>query len=142
MKRHILIVSVILTALLAASCSVYHPQMVDVPLLHHKGDGHVDLGMSMQWLGVPTSAEWNLSASYAPTDWLALQAAGVYDMSKTGFAQAAVGSYLPWDNFVMLPNDCQKLLISKYWKLGLKNSKTRDLKEEYQKLFGNANQNR
>ncbi|MBQ9545876.1 MAG: hypothetical protein IJU90_01125 [Bacteroidales bacterium] len=101
MKRHILIVSVILTALLAASCSVYHPQMVDVPLLHHKGDGHIDLGMSMQWLGVPTSAEWNLSASYAPTDWLALQAAGVYDMSKTGFAQAAVGSYLPWDNFVL-----------------------------------------
>ena len=42
---------------------------------------------------------------------------------------------MSWDNFVMLPNDCQKLLISKYWKLGLKNSKTRDLKEEYQKLL-------
>ncbi|MBR1517445.1 MAG: hypothetical protein IJ620_04810, partial [Bacteroidales bacterium] len=66
-KRRGLLLAI--AACLMASCSVYHPQMVDVPLLTHKGDGHVDLGLSMQWLGIPTSAEWNLSASYAPTDW-------------------------------------------------------------------------
>lgn len=100
MKRIFWIVCAVIATTIT-SCSVYHPQMVDVPLLNHKGDGHVDLGMSMQWLGVPTSAELNLSASYAPTDWLALQAAGVYDMSKTGFAQAAVGTYIPWEKFVV-----------------------------------------
>lgn len=86
---------------LLSSCSVYHPQMVDMPLLTHKGDGHVDMGLSMQWLVVPTSMEANLSASYAPTDWLALQADGVYDFSRTGYGQAAVGFYHPWDKFVV-----------------------------------------
>lgn len=84
---------------LATSCSVYHPQMVDVPLLTHKGDGHADLGVSMQWLLVPTSIEANVSGSYAATDWLAVQAAGVYDGSKTGYAQAAMGYYHPWEKF-------------------------------------------
>lgn len=83
-----------------SSCSVYHPQMVDMPLLTHKGDGHVDMSLSMDMLLVPTSMEANLSASYAATDWLAVQAAGVYDFSKTGFAQAALGYYHPWHKFV------------------------------------------
>ena len=30
-----------------------------------------------------------------------MQAAGVYDFSKTGFAQAAVGYYHPWEKFVV-----------------------------------------
>lgn len=91
----------ILTAAVVCSCSVYHPQMADVPLIAHQGDGHAELSASVDWMGVPTAIESNLSVSYGVTDWVAVQAAGSTDLEKGAYGQAAVGIYKTFGSAVV-----------------------------------------
>ena len=88
-------------ALLMAACSVYHPQMTDLPLIHHKGDGHVEANVSYDILVIHLSAEMNLSGSYGLTDKLAVQGMLSYDFERSGSAQAAIGLYKPIEKFVI-----------------------------------------
>lgn len=98
MKR--ILLWVIATAMVC-SCSVYHPQMADVPLIIHQGDGHVEASSSVDWWGLPSSMEGNLSASYGITNWLAVQAFGSSDFQKSAYGQAALGLYRPFGRAVI-----------------------------------------
>ena len=89
------------TAAVMCSCSVYHPQMTDVPLITHQGDGHAEYSASIDWMGVPIAIENNLSISYGVTDWLAVQAAGSTDMGRGLYGQAAAGIYKAFGSAVV-----------------------------------------
>ena len=99
MKR--LIPTIVIALLTASSCSVYHPQMADIPLISHSGDGHIEANLSLDYLVIPISSEVNISGSYGFNDWLAGQALLSYDFESSGSGQVAVGAYKPIDKFVV-----------------------------------------
>ena len=81
-------------ALLLASCSIYHPQIVDIPLINHQGDTRVDVAAGMSWWILPECVSFGATASYGFTDWLAGQAHVAYG-GDNFYLQAAPGVYKP-----------------------------------------------
>lgn len=87
-------------SMLATSCIMYHPQAVDVPLIHEKNQLEIDGGVSFNTLPPIISPSLGVTASYGATDWLAVQAHFGYSGNKSFYTQAAVGGYLPYEKFV------------------------------------------
>lgn len=84
----------LVSAILFASCEVYRPALSNIPILEQKGDVEIEAGLNF-----PVSAD--LSAAYAITDHIAVQAYGEYDLAdadKVGLASGrlALGYYTPW----------------------------------------------
>lgn len=87
-----------LPVLLLVSCEVYRPALPDIPILEQKGDAQVEAGFNF-----PFSAD--VSAAYAVTDHLAVQAYGEYDLADAGIVglgtgRMAVGYYTPWSSMM------------------------------------------
>ena len=84
----------IMLSLLMASCSIYHPQAVDMPLINHQGDLRVDASASTSvWLILPDAFNINATASYGFNDWLSGQIHANYG-GDNWYLQAAPGGYL------------------------------------------------
>ncbi|MBR4506346.1 MAG: hypothetical protein IKP21_06195 [Bacteroidales bacterium] len=95
MKTRILFFSIAVTALMATSCSIYHPQAVDIPLINHKGDLRIDANASASvWLILPDAVNLNATASYGINDWLSGQLHLNYG-GENWYLQAAPGVYFP-----------------------------------------------
>lgn len=95
MKTKTLLFSVAMVALLASSCSIYHPQAVDIPLINHKGDLRIDANASASvWLILPDAVNLNVTGSYGFNDWLSGQLHLNYG-GENWYMQAAPGYYLP-----------------------------------------------
>lgn len=91
MKRRLLFLALLP---LMASCSIYHPQAVDMPLINHQGDVRVDANASMSaWL-VPDAMNFNVTGSTGITDVLAGQVHFNYG-GDNAYVQAAPGLYFP-----------------------------------------------
>ena len=80
--------------LLTTSCSIYHPQAVDIPLINHAGDTRVDASLAMSTWLLPDVMTINATASYGFTDWLAGQVHINYG-GENFYTQLAPGAYLP-----------------------------------------------
>ncbi len=82
-------------AVLAASCSVYHPQSVDIPLVDHQGELRADVAVSASTVIIlPDAVNLNTTFTYAATDWLAGQLHANYG-GDNYYVQAAPGVYKP-----------------------------------------------
>ena len=94
MKTRLLLFSAAVAAIVASSCSIYHPQAVDMPLINHKGDLRIDANASASvWLILPDAININATASYGFTDWLSGQFHANYG-GDNWYLQAAPGAYL------------------------------------------------
>lgn len=94
MKRHCLPLAVALL-LTTASCSVYHPQAVDIPLINHAGDGRVDVAAGVSsLLIIPDIVTFGGTVSYGFNSLLAGQAHLNYGGDNV-YGQLAPGAYLP-----------------------------------------------
>lgn len=94
MKTKTLLFSVAVVALMATSCSIYHPQAVDMPLINHKGDLRVDANASASvWLILPDAININATGSYGFTDWFCGQVHANYG-GDNWYLQAAPGAYV------------------------------------------------
>lgn len=91
MRKTILLISMVLSL---ASCSVYHPQAVDIPLINHSGDARVDVSAAMSTWIVPDVMTLNLTASYGFNDWLTGQIHANFG-GDNYYGQAAPGFYIP-----------------------------------------------
>ena len=92
MKTRFLLVAM---AVVTASCSVYHPQSVDIPLVDHKGELRVDLATSVSTVVfLPDVVNINTTFTYAATGWLAGQLHANYG-GDNYYVQAAPGLYKP-----------------------------------------------
>lgn len=81
-------------SLTVTSCTVYHPQAVDIPLINHAGDTRVDAAMSMSMWVVPDAFNINATVSHGFNDWFTGQAHLNYG-GDNYYAQVAPGYYLP-----------------------------------------------
>ena len=68
MNRKIFLLTAIAAATLS-SCSIYHPQAVDIPLIDHAGDSRIDAAASIS----NTDMAFNSTYTYGFTDCLAGQ---------------------------------------------------------------------
>ncbi|MBP5677558.1 MAG: hypothetical protein J6W88_03570 [Bacteroidales bacterium] len=85
---------IVLVLLLATSCSIYHPQAVDMPLINHQGDLRVDASASTSlFIFLPDAININATASYGINDWLSGQVHANYG-GDNWYMQAAPGGYL------------------------------------------------
>lgn len=100
MKAKFLFLSV-LFVVFCASCSVYHPQTVDIPLLREKNEAKLDATFSVSGIGIPTSIGANVTASYAINHWFAVQAFANYDMRNEIYLHGALGAYKPFKHSVL-----------------------------------------
>ena len=80
--------------ILFASCTVYHPQAVDIPLINHAGDTRVDASVSMSMWVIPDAFNVNATVSHGFNDWFTGQAHINYG-GDNYYAQVAPGYYLP-----------------------------------------------
>lgn len=99
--RRILIVPILAGVSMFTSCIIYHPQAVDVPLIHEKNQLQIDGALSINTLPPIFSTSLGLTASYGVTDWMAVQIHGGTDGNKCYYTQAAVGAYKPINKFVL-----------------------------------------
>lgn len=83
------------------SCSMYHPQAVDIPLLTEKGEFRADGTFSLAAVMLPQTPGVNATFSYAATDWLAVQAFADYDCEQSYYFQGAVGAFKPFEKTVL-----------------------------------------
>jgi hypothetical protein len=81
-----LILSGFLILRFMTSCVVYHPHMVDIPLISKKNDLRIDAGVSV----VPSV---NTTVSYGLTDRIAVQAYGSFGADDRFMIQGALGYY-------------------------------------------------
>ncbi len=84
------ILSTISFALLTA-CTVYQPQITDIPLISHKNDLRIDGGFS-------ANMSTQLTLSYGLTEDLALQTYGSIGSDEKYYLQGAIGYYNPMGN--------------------------------------------
>lgn len=92
MRRALLTLAAVV---LLASCTVYHPQAVDIPLIHEQGDLRVDANANLSsYIILPDNINANLTVSYGLTDHVALQAHANYGTGNA-YGQAAAGLYWP-----------------------------------------------
>lgn len=81
-------------ALMASSCSVYHPQAVDIPLINHAGDARIDASAALSYWLIPDVATINATASYGFNDWLTGQVHANFG-GDNYYGQIAPGFYIP-----------------------------------------------
>ena len=89
-----LIPALVSVLLLSTSCSIYHPQAVDIPLINHAGDTRVDASLAMSTWLLPDVITVNTTVSYGFNDWLAGQVHVNYG-GENFYTQLAPGAYLP-----------------------------------------------
>lgn len=95
MMKRIHVLSFVAAALMAvSSCSIYHPQAVDIPLINHAEDVRVDASLGLSTWVIPDVFTLNATASYGFNDWLAGQAHFNYGGDNL-YAQLAPGAYFP-----------------------------------------------
>ena len=95
MNKKILTISLMAATL--SSCSIYHPQAVDIPLIDHAGDSRIDFAASAS----NTDMAINSTYSYGFTDCLAGQVHfNLSDHMICG--QLAGGAYKPFGNHGVL----------------------------------------
>lgn len=88
-----------LVVFLPSSCVMYHPHNVDIPLLQEPGEMQLDATVAMSApLLIPTA---NISYSYAPFKYVGMEAAANLTDWKNYHLQGAVGSYQPYNHFVL-----------------------------------------
>lgn len=95
--------AIILAAVtLLASCSIYHPQSVDMPLIQQRGEVRADVAASASaWLIVPDVVTVGATGTYGVTDWMAAQLHANYGFDNW-YVHAAPGLYKPiGEKFVM-----------------------------------------
>jgi hypothetical protein len=80
----------ILIAISAMSCCVYHPHMVDIPLISKKGDVRLNAGISM--------VKWHATVSAGISKWIALQTYGSTNGEKEYYVQQSVGYFKALEN--------------------------------------------
>ena len=85
MKRSLVLA--VVAVLLTNSCAVYHPQTVDIPLIHRKNDFRFDGGLS---IGPPSL---NTTLSYGLTQRWAVQIYGNIRPEESNHLQGAFGYY-------------------------------------------------
>lgn len=83
MKR--VLVCLVLVMLMMMSCVVYHPHVVDIPLLAKKGDARLNGGISL--------LKYHGTLSVAVSDKIAVQAFGDLNGDHQYYLQQAVGYY-------------------------------------------------
>ena len=88
MKKHSLFFMAAL-ALLTTGCSVYQPQVVDIPLIDHAGETSVNASAGISMWYTPTVG---VTASHGFNDWLAGQAFVSYSFSSA-HTHVAAGYY-------------------------------------------------
>ena len=79
---------------LFSSCTVYHPQSVDIPLIRHQNDLQVEGAISISPYPY-SSPTLNATATYSFNKWGAVQAHINTDGYTELYLQTAFGSYLP-----------------------------------------------
>lgn len=82
------------TLFVLTSCSVYHPQAVDIPLINHPGDTRIDASVSMSYWLVPDVMDANVTLSHGFNDWLTGQIHANFG-GDNYYGQVAPGFYLP-----------------------------------------------
>ena len=89
-----------LVAIMMTSCVAYRPQVVEVPLIHEKGELQINgsVGLSFPFIG---DGYLGTTVSYGATDWLAVQAHGNWNGDKGGYGQVAAGAYKAWNKAVL-----------------------------------------
>lgn len=83
-----------LTTFVVTSCSIYHPQAVDIPLIDHEGDTRVDVSAAMSYWIIPSTVTLNATVSHGFSDWFAGQA-HVNFGGDNFYLQVAPGAYRP-----------------------------------------------
>ena len=81
-------------SLMVTSCTVYHPQAVDIPLINHAGDTRVDASLSMSMWVIPDAFNINTTVSHGFNDWMTGQVHVNYG-GDNFYGQVAPGFYLP-----------------------------------------------
>ena len=57
-------------SLMVTSCTVYHPQAVDIPLINHSGDTRIDASVGASMWATLDAINLNATASHGFNDWL------------------------------------------------------------------------
>lgn len=99
MDRLYVIIFILACVSLLASCSVYHPQLADIPLMEEKGELRVDAAASMTEL---YAVKANLTATYAFADHLAVQAFGSLGEEQRYHIHGALGCFEAFDNHTVI----------------------------------------
>lgn len=79
---------------LITSCSIYHPQAADIPLINHSGDTRVDASLGVSYWILPSTFTLNATVSHGFSDWLAGQVHGNFG-GDNFYLQGAPGVYRP-----------------------------------------------
>lgn len=81
-------------SLLVSGCYLYHPMMVDVPLMREQGELQLSASSSIN----ATDMGANATATWAPVNHLAVQAFGDVSLNGDYYMQAGIGGFLPMAN--------------------------------------------
>ena len=84
--------AVLMLAIVPSSCSIYHPQAVDIPLINHAEDARIDASLGLSTWVIPDVITVNTTVSYGFNDWLAGQVHLNYGGDNV-YAQLAPGAY-------------------------------------------------
>jgi len=84
----------LMPAALAASCSIYHPQTVDIPLIEQPGETRIDAAAGVSFWLLPDAITIGATASHGFNNWLCGQVHGNYGGKDNYYLQAAPGAYL------------------------------------------------
>lgn len=96
MWRIILIIGILLSV---ASCSIYHPQMIDIPLLEEKKDLRIDANVSIDPFIQPAI---NATVSYGITNHFAVQGGADITSGTAWYLQGALGYFTPLPNKMVI----------------------------------------
>lgn len=84
----------LMLAALAASCSIYHPQAVDIPLIEQPNETRIDASAGLSFWLLPDAITFGVTASHGFNDWLCGQVHANYGGKDNYYLQAAPGGYL------------------------------------------------
>lgn len=83
-----------LLSMAVTSCSIYHPQSVDIPLINHEGDTRIDASAALSYWIIPSTFTVNATVSHGFNNWFAAQGHVNYG-GNNFYLQAAPGAYYP-----------------------------------------------
>jgi len=81
------------------SCIAYRPQVVEIPLIHEKGELQINgsIGLSAPF----GDGYLGTTVSYGATDWLAVQGHANWNGAAGGYGQVAAGAFKAWNKAVL-----------------------------------------
>lgn len=88
MKKIIIAIAITLTA---ASCTVYRPQIVDIPLIEEKGETRIDAAAGFSFWLLPDAISFGATATHGFTDLVSGQVHANYSGNGNYYLQAAPG---------------------------------------------------